>query len=229
MAVSGSSPSGKARPSGGKSRVKFFLFMCIFMLGVGFFGGISATKRALVGPAWMQRVLGVELPTVEQAVVSQPKPAASPVPQPPAPSAPVTAPPDNHIAVGAPEVHSPSQPAPASSADLEDFLGRWEITDEVQAGEGVPTKIQSAYVFNADGTGQFDTNGKMMYSLRWTISGAFLTLTYDNEQAPQGENGAIRMRWSVTPDKTLLTLVSENGKDARATLYTVGPGVYHKK
>ena len=52
--------------------------------------------------------------------------------------------------------------------------------------DGAPTKIDSAYIFNADGTGEFDTNGKKMYSLRWTIAGEFLTLTYDNEQAPQG-------------------------------------------
>jgi hypothetical protein len=230
MAVSGSSPSGKSRPLGGRSRVKFFLFTCVVLLSVGFYGGVSATKRALTGPDWMQRVLGIELPPAQQAVVVPPKPVAPPVIAPPvAPMAPVEAPPENHVAATAPASGPTARPAPASPTDPEAFLGRWEITDDVQAGDGIPTKIQSDYLFNADGTGEYGTNGKKMYGLRWVISGDFLTVTYDSEQAPQGDNGAIRMRWSVTPDKTLLTLVPENGKDARATLYAVGPGVYHKK
>jgi hypothetical protein len=227
--MAGSSmPSGSARPSRGRSRTKFLLFSTVVLLGVGFFGGVSATKRAMKGPEWVQRIFGIQMPPAEQAVVAAPKAVAPPVvPPAAAPVAPVTPPADAHVAAAPPAANTHT--APPSPADEQGFLGHWEITDEVQGGDGTPTKIQSAYIFNTDGTGEFDTNGKKMYTLRWTLGGDFLTLTYDNEQAPQGEDGAIRMRWSVTPDKTLLTLVPENGKDARATLYSVGPGVYHKK
>jgi hypothetical protein len=219
--------SGSARPPRGRSRTKFLLISSLLLLGLGFFGGVSVTKRAMTGPAWVQRVFGIELPPPEQVIVTPPKPTAPPVvAQPPAP---VSPPVENHVDVPAPAAKDSAHTNSASAADPEGFVGRWEITDEVQAGDGTPTKILSGYVFNADGTGEFNTNGKKMYGLRWVLSGDFLTLTYDNEQSPQGEDGAIRMRWSVTPDKTLLTLVPENGKDARATLYSVGPGVYHKK
>lgn len=222
--------SGSTRPSRGRSRTKFLLFTTLLLLGLGFFGGVSATKRAMTGPPLAQRVFGIELPPPAQVVVVPPKPAAPPIiVQPPAPVPPVTPPSDNHVAAVPPAANSSSRAAAPSAADAEGFVGHWEITDEVQAGDGTSTKIQSGYVFSADGTGEFNTNGKKMYGLRWALSGDFLTLTYDNEQSPQGEDGAIRMRWSVTPDKTLLTLVPENGKDARATLYSVGPGVYHKK
>lgn len=223
-------PSGSARPPRGRSRTKFLLFSTVVLLGLGFFGGVSATKHAMKGPDWVQRLFGIEMPPAEQAVVPPPKPAApaSTVAPPVAPVTPIAPPADSHAVAATPDSNAAHAAAPAP-ADSQGFLGRWEITDEIQAGDGIPTKIQSGYVFNADGTGEFNTNGKKMYGLRWNLSGEFLTVTYDNEQAPQGEDGAIRMRWSVTPDKTLLTLVPDNGKDARATLYSVGPGVYHKK
>ena len=231
MAGSSSPSSGSPRPSGGKSRMKFFLFTCVVLLGLGFFGGVSATKRAMYGPGWVQRAFGIELPPPEQVIVTPPKQAAAPpvIPPPSASVPPVAPPAETHVATGVPPVVGSPHPASAPASNEEGFLGRWEITDDVQAGDGTPTKIQSGYVFNTDGTGEFNTNGKKMYGLRWVISGEFLTITYDNEQSPQGDDGAVRMRWSVTPDKTLLTLVPENGKDARATLYSVGPGVYHKK
>ncbi len=227
MAGIGSSPSGSSRPTGGRSRVKFFLFSTLVLFGLGFFAGISATKHAMTGPGWAQRLFGIEMPPpVEPAVV---KPAAAPAPPvtavPAAPTAPV---PENHVAVSVPPPVPPSGAA-ASAADAQGFLGHWEVTDEIQPGEGAPTKITSGYVFNADGTGEFDTNGKKMYGLHWKTSPDFLTVVYDNEQAPQGDTGAVHLRWSVNADKTLLTLVPENGKDARASLYSVGPGVYHKK
>lgn len=208
--------------------MKFFMFTSVVLIGIGFFGGVSAAKRAMNGPSWVQRVFGIELPPAEQAVVVAPRPAAAAptVPPPTAPVPPAAQAPATRAVASAPPV-SPTPSVPAS--DEEGFLGRWEITDDVQAGDGTPTRIQSGYIFNTDGTGEFNTNGKKMYSLRWVISGEYLTVTYDTEQAPQGDDGAVRMRWSVTPDKALLTLVPENGKDARATLYAVGPGVYHKK
>ncbi len=233
MAGSSMPPSGSARPSRGRSRTKFFLFSTLVLLGVGFFGGVSATKRAIQGPPWMQRIFGIELPPAEQVVVAPPKAAATPITPPTAPPPPVASvptPPENHAAATPPATSATAHPSsPSATVDPQGFLGAWAITDDVKSGTGVPTQIQSAYVFNADGTGEFDTNGKKMYDLRWNLSGDFLTLTYDTEQSPQGEDGAIRMRWSVSPDKSLLTLVPENGKDARATLYSVGPGVYHKK
>ena len=229
MAGSSMPPSGSARPSRGRSRTKFFLFCTLVLLGIGFFGGVSATKHAIQGPAWMQRIFGIELPPAEQVVVSPPKAVAAPITPPTAPVASVPTPPENHAVATPPANSAPSHPTSPAAADPQGFLGAWAITDDVKVGTGVPTQIQSDYVFNADGTGEFGTNGKKMYDLRWNLSGDFLTLTYDTEQAPQGDDGAVRMRWSVSPDKTLLTLVPENGKDARATLYSVGPGVYHKK
>jgi hypothetical protein len=214
-----------------RGRLRFILISTLVLVGAGFYGGVTATKRALKGPVWAQRALGLETPSpVPAAIVPVAAPAAVAAP----PAAAQTPPPPSSAPasqtdVSATDPNDGAHPNGAAVADGQAFLGRWEITDEIQAGDGLPAKIQSAYVFRVDGTGEFDTNGKKMYDFRWLTSGDFLTLTYDNEQAPQGADGAIRMRWSVTPDKTLLTLVPENGKDARATLYSVGPGVYHKK
>ena len=231
MAGTSLPPSGGARPSRGRSRTKFLLFSSAVLLGLGFFGGVSATKRALNGPSWAQRLFGIELPPAEPPIASPAKPVPAATLPPVSPPAAPAPPADAHVTAIQPSSSPvPSHPAsPPSANDEQGFLGRWEITDDVQPADGTPTKITSDYLFNTDGTGEFDTNGRMLYSLRWTISGEFLTLTYDTEQAPQGDSGAIRMRWSVTPDKTLLTLVPENGKDARAALSSVGPGVFHKK
>jgi len=234
MAGSTMPSSGSSRPPRGRSRTKFLLFSTAVLLGLGFVGGVYATKVAMKSPVWVQHVFGFEMPPVVQAPPSSPLPPAAPVasvppsaPTPPAAPNPPTA--DNHTAGANPAHGVVSRTAPPSPADEQGFLGHWEITDEVKGGDGAPTQVQSVYIFNADGTGEFDTNGKKMYGLRWVLSGDFLTLTYDNEESPQGDDGAIRMRWSVSPDKTLLTLVPENGKDARATLYSVGAGVYHRK
>jgi len=206
--------------------------MAVF-LGVGFFGGVTATKYAMKSPVWVQHAFGFEMPTVAivDAPPSKPLPPATPTPQtvPTPPSAPNPPTGDNSTAADTTAPKKDAHSGPPSPADEQGFLGHWEITDEVKDGDGAPTQVQSVYVFNADGTGEFDTNGKKMYGLRWNLSGDFLNLTYDNEESPQGDDGAIRMRWSVSPDKTLLTLVPENGKDARATLYSVGAGVYHRK
>ncbi len=229
MAGIGSSPSGSARPSGGRSRVKFFMFATLAMLGIGFFVGVAATKRAVAGPPWAQRLFGIELPPPQEAVVSRPAAAPpAPVVVPPTVPPPVIPVPENHVETAPPGPISASGSQPPV-VDNQGFLGHWEISDEVPIGDGTAAKITSGYVFNPDGTGEFDANGKKMYGLRWTISGDFLTVIYDNDQAPQGDSGGVRLRWSVNTEKTLLTLAPENGKDARASLYAAGPGVYHKK
>ncbi|MCW3053677.1 MAG: hypothetical protein JWN14_2847 [Chthonomonadales bacterium] len=234
MAGSTLPSSGSSRPPRGRSRTKFLLFSTVILLGLGFVGGVYATKVAMKSPLWVQHVFGFEMPSVAQATPtpSLPLPPVAPVAPvppttpPPAPTPPIT---DSHAAANTPDHSKVNHSGPPSPADEQGFLGHWEITDEVKGGDGAPTQVQSVYVFNADGTGEFDTNGKKMYGLRWILAGDFLTLTYDNEESPQGDDGAIRMRWSVSPDKTLLTLVPDNGKDARPTLYSVGAGVYHKK
>ena len=233
MAGSTLPSSGSSRPPKGRDRTKFWLFSMAVFLGVGFFGGVTATKYAMKSPVWVQHAFGFEMPTVAivDAPPSKPLPPATPTPQtvPTPPSAPNPPTGDNSTAADTTAPKKDAHSGPPSPADEQGFLGHWEITDEVKDGDGAPTQVQSVYVFNADGTGEFDTNGKKMYGLRWNLSGDFLNLTYDNEESPQGDDGAIRMRWSVSPDKTLLTLVPENGKDARATLYSVGAGVYHRK
>lgn len=226
--------AGMSSPPSGSARMKFYLFSITVMFILGFVGGVSATKRAITAPDWVQRMFGLHLPPPQQVAVATPQTTAPPTnPAPSTPAEPVNPssnPPANHQPTAStPKTDDPDATASKPTGDAQGFVGRWEITDEIQAGDGTPTKILSGYVFNADGTGEFNTNGKKMYDLRWNLAGDYLTVTYDNPQAPAGDDGAIRMRWSVTPDKTLLTLVPENSKDARESLYSVGHGVYHKK
>lgn len=221
--------AGMSSPPSGSARMKFYLFSITVMFILGFFGGVAATKRAMVGPDWVQRVFGIHLPPPQPAAVA-PQQAAPPIVQAQPPQkdpAPPAQTPDPAANANKDKDNTTQTPPPAS--DAQGFLGSWEITDEVQVGDGAPTQVRSGYVFNADGTGEFNTNGKKMYGLRWNLADDYLTVTYDNDQAPAGDNGAIRMRWSVTPDKKLLTLTPENSKDARESLYSVGHGVYHKK
>jgi hypothetical protein len=115
-------------------------------------------------------------------------------------------------------------------ADEKAFLGSWEIVDELKSGGNASGKVTSAYTFLPDGTGEFDTNNKKMYDLHWQTDQDFLEVTFDTDSSQSGKKWISKFRWSVDGSKTILTLVSEGEKDARAVLYdTTGPGVYHHK
>ena len=92
---------------------------------------------------------------------------------------------------------------------------------------GTKDKVHSSYIFNADGSGAFETNGQKMYDLTWEAEdGNVLAITYALDQ---GQPWKVKLRWSVNTNHTLLTLVPQGDKDARGQIYGTGPGVYHKK
>src|SRR3954470_15991126 len=61
MTGSGSTPSGIGRPTR-KRPFPFGLVMLAFGLGLGFYGGVAATKRAMSAPVWVQRIFGISVP-----------------------------------------------------------------------------------------------------------------------------------------------------------------------
>ena len=138
---------GDARiSSSGKRRLRFGCIYTLIVLGLGFYAGLAATKRALTGPEWMRKYAGIVLPAPPQPAVSAPQ---TPVYGPPAQQAP---PPQQPAVQGAPPVQTPSRPSgpPAQSAQNPDnaappshapisqtppeggwLVGTWEVTDEL--------------------------------------------------------------------------------------------------
>ena len=82
---------GSGRPIR-KRQFPFGLVMLIFGMGLGFWGGIAATKRALNSPVWVQRIFGVSTPVPPPPPTPAPVVAATPPPPVVAPSPPVAPP-----------------------------------------------------------------------------------------------------------------------------------------
>ena len=243
-----SSSDGAGRPRR-KRQFPFGLVMLAFGVGVGFYGGVAATKRAMVSPPWVQRIFGIPaaaaiapVPAVTPAPTATSAPAAPPSASSAAaaqtePAAP-TAPDDTHESPASPTASStpPSGPIGAPeprqakrAAGSKDIVGSWTVTDNLTRA-GVPASpMSSTYVFRADNTGEFDATGKKLYDFKWSPVGDDIALDLEGEGPDADQPWTARLKWSLNADKTVLTLVPSQGKDPRSFVYSLGPGVYHKK
>lgn len=121
---------------------------------------------------------------------------------------------------------NPDDTAPAPSGT--GLAGTWEITDELHPTGSKASKVTSQYVFDPNGTGEFDTNGKKMYDLQWEDAGDYLAITFITDEGG-ADNWKVKLKYSLNADKSLLTLAPEGKKDPRGEMYNVGPGVFHRK
>ncbi len=237
MTGSVSSPPSTGRPQR-RRQFPFGLVMLVFGLGLGFYGGVGATKRAMASPPWLQRIFGLPVVT-----------APIPSPAPPTTSAqlaqaPPTAPAPGEIKVGPKQSGTvatgtnPDSPDPTvkpekspkrRAPDAKDLDGTWSATDNVTADGSAASSLTTAYVFRGDGTGEFDSNGKKLYDLRWTATADEISIDFDGEGPDSGQPWSVKMKWSINDDRTMLTLVPLTGKDPRSYVYSLGPGVYHRK
>jgi len=205
----------------------------IVALCLGFWGGIAATKWALTAPQWVQKAFGI--PASPPVVVRTAPPAGAPPalpasPPPAAPAAtPTASPDDNAGATPAPipgdAGDKPAKPQNHRPAKIDDLAGTWASTDTV-AGGG---KMNSAYIFRADNTGEYDANGQKLYDLKWQASGDELSLDFDGQGPDLNQAWNAGFRWSLNDDRSVLTLVPTSGRDPRSYVYSLGPGVYHRK
>jgi hypothetical protein len=205
--------------------------MLAFGFGLGFYGGIAATKKAMVSPVWVQRIFGISMPA---------SPAAPPVvavaPAPPA-SKPQIAPPANapETANGQPNADAnnsnaaPSKPAKSSAPDPKDLVGTWTVTDSLSKDGGPTSSMTTSYVFRADNTGEFDANGTKLYDFHWTATADEISVDFDGEGPDANQPWNAKLKWSLNEDKSVLTMVPSSGKDPRSFVYSLGPGVYHRK
>ena len=241
--------SGLGKPTR-KRPFPFGLVMLLFGLGLGFYGGIAATKRAMKAPPWVQRIFGISYTAPVMAptpapVAAQPQPAPTPIAavqsgSTPNPAAEVGA----GFNVGAPDSManlSPTtkleKPEPTAQpekhgkkriVDSRDLLGTWNVTDRLPSDVGAANTVRSTYVFNSDNTGEFDSDGKKLYDFRWKPAGDDIAVDYDGEGPDPNQPWSVKLKWSLNDDRTVLTLVPMNGKDPRGFVYSLGPGVYRK-
>ncbi len=108
-----SGTSSARRP--GRGRGRFLLLMTLFIFGGGFYAGVSATKRAAVGPALMQRLFGLapNSPLIPAAPVAPVSPD-TPIANPPANPAPVVNSAPNSAPPATPPATNPASSAPAT-------------------------------------------------------------------------------------------------------------------
>ena len=230
MSGSGSSPIGSGRPPR-KRQFPFGLVMLAFGLGLGFYGGVAATKRAMISPAWVQHIFGISMPA---AAVQSPAPLAAPTTP---PSTPAVAAPGGSPAVpgtGANSGAANGSSAPEKSSnkrppDTKDLEGTWTVTDSLSKDGGPTSTMTSAYIFRSDNTGEFDANGTKLYDFHWTPSGDEISVDFDGEGPDANQPWNAKLKWSLNDDRTVLTLVPSSGKDPRSFVYSLGPGVYHRK
>jgi hypothetical protein len=122
-----------------------------------------------------------------------------------------------------------NKPAPPQTPPEGGWLvGTWEITDELHPAGSQASSVTSEYIFDVGGAGEFDTNGKKMYDLHWEDAGDYAEITFVTDTDGE-QNLKVKMKYSINADHSLLTLASEGKKDPREMMYSVGPGVYHRK
>jgi len=227
MTGSGSSPGGTIRR---KRPFPFGLVMLVFGMGLGFYGGIAATKKAMVSPVWVQRIFGISMPapTVQAPpiVVNTPTtPAADQHPQPPA-NPPDTKPSENNADnsnTGGDKQPKKSAPEPG------DLVGTWTATDSLSKDAGKGSALTTEYVFRSDSSGEYDANGTKLYEFHYTASADEISVDFDGEGPEANQPWNAKLKWSLNDDKSVLTLVPSTGKDPRSFVYSLGPGVYHRK
>ena len=230
MAGTGNSPIGAGGPKR-KRPFPFGLVMLAFGLGLGFYGGVSATKQAMVSPVWVQKIFGVSMPVPTApsapAVVLTPSPPRSDPPTAPAPPSDTNVSPANPKPADSSEASEKNEPKQA--ADSKNLLGTWTVTDSLSK-DGAPTSsMTSAYGFRSDNTGEYDANGTKLYDFHWTAAGDEISVDFDGEGPDAGQPWNAKLKWSLNGDKSVLTLVPSTGKDPRSFVYSLGPGVYHHK
>jgi len=227
--------------------------MMLFGLGLGFYGGIAATRRAMKGPVWVQRIFGISYtapaPVTPQVAAQPPAPVTPPTTGTPSTSpANQSAPgpgasPDTSDVNPVPEVSNKpdktqvpakldkgDKSAKKQTATSRDLEGFWTTTDTLPGESGAGSSMISTYVFNSDNTGEFDSNGRKLYDFRWKPEGDDLVIDFEGEGPDPNQPWSVKMKWSLNSDKSVLTLVPSNGKDPRNFVYSLsGPGVYRRK
>jgi hypothetical protein len=237
MAGSATSLSAADRPRR-KRQFPFGLVMLAFGLGLGFYGGVAATKRAMSSPTWVQRIFGISSIVVpapaQQPTVTTPLPPSAPTA--PAPVVPPAAPPVS-IGTGTDGMNpaepdptvKPDKPAKKRTADSRDLVGSWSVTDSLASDSAAASTVISTYVFHGDGTGEFDSNGRKLYDFHWKPYGEDISVDFEGEGPDPNQPWNAKLGWSLNDDHTVLTLIPTSGKDARGFVYSLGPGVYHRK
>ena len=233
-------PENFTPPPAAKSRKKrqfpFGLLAMAIGAGLGCWGGIAMTKKAMTGPVWVQKIFGLpELPQIKSDPAIPTKPAVTPPSENPAPPIATEKKPNGrNIDIDIPEPDRDQNPyvkkdsGATQKPELKDIYGTWEISDKLQVGDKSGTVV-SSYLFKEDETGEFAADGKKIYAFRWLKDGDDIRLQIDGD-APEGSSSwEVKMTWSLNADHTLLTLIPHGGKDPRATLYGSGPGVFRKK
>jgi hypothetical protein len=245
--------SGDSRISGaGKKKLRRGCLWTLIVFIVGMYAGLAATKRALTGPDWLRHFAGITLP-------APPPPVAPAQSIPPAntnqvlqngngssavgnsatgpganPGSSQTTGPQSGSTQAAPnssgtQTHAFAPPAiPQTPPEGGWLVGTWEITDELHPTGSQSSSVTSDYIFDVGGTGEFDTNGKKLYDIHWEDAGDYVLLTFVTDTEGD-QNLKIKMKYSVNADHSLLTLAPEGKKDPRGEMYSVGPGVYHRK
>jgi hypothetical protein len=221
----------------GRKRLRVAMFFALLFMGLGFYGGVSAAKKALVGPIWMQRALGIVI------LPAPPMQAPGPLQQQQQMQAPPINPADDTARNTAPDnmqrgaqpgqdqsqasqVNGSSEKGPAAPAPS--VIGSWEITDEVHYPGAPTTTATSRYVFEKDGKGAFYTNGKKLADFTYEDTGDLLKVAFTGDSIKE-TSSKVEFLYSVNEDGSLLTLSPKGNLDPRGDLYHVGAGVYHRK
>jgi hypothetical protein len=234
MAGTVASPLGVDRPRR-KKQFPFGLVMLAFGLGLGFYGGVAATKRAMTSPTWVQRIFGISSVAVPalapQSTVTVTPPASAPTA--PALTVPPPSPPSS-IGTGTDASEpdptaKPDKPAKKRTADSRDLVGSWSVTDSLPSDGAATSSVTMTYAFHGDGTGEFDANSRKLYDFHWKPAGDDISVDYDGVGPDPNQPWNAKLKWSLNDDHTVLTLIPTEGKDARGFVYSLGPGVYHRK
>ena len=229
----------------GKKRMKVGCFFAVFFMGVGFYGGLSAAKKAIDGPDWMRRATGINLQSAPTPVQNQPFQQQQRFSQPQNMQAPVNQQPnqqgngqeqgstqrgtdpsqDNRVDGG--NTLNPST-ATAQKPVGNAVIGVWEITDEIHLPGAQPTTATTQYSFDKGGKGSLAINGKKYQDFTWEDNGETLKVSFNGE-SERDDSSPVQFLYTINQDGTLLTLSPRGKLDPRGELYHLGSGVYHRK